>query len=173
MNKLKELLEQMYGVTPEHRFSVLDEWKTLDVSSTVEQLATMIQREEYHHVRMAIAEVLLLLGAEMNFHLVQPLLHDPDPKIRWAVCDLLAEYPTPAAVAPLMQLLLGDVDPSVRSNAVIALGVIRDPVALPALQRAIEHDFGVDYEDRTVSYVAAKAVRWIASSNDAQSSTNV
>jgi HEAT repeat protein len=161
MSELKELLKQMYGVTPEHRFSVLDEWKSLDMGPTVEQLATMIQCDEYYDLRMAIVEVLLMLGAETNFYLVQPLLHDPDPKIRWAVCDLLAEYPASAAVAPLMQLLLDDVDPNVRSNAAVALGTIGAPVALSALQQAVENDFDVDYEDTTVSYIAAKAVQWI------------
>jgi hypothetical protein len=68
------------------------------------------------------------------------MLSDPDEKVRFQAVTQLGRLKSAGAVDPLAATLTGDRSAAVREAAARALGLICDPRALPALQRAVLAD---------------------------------
>jgi HEAT repeat protein len=75
---------------------------------------------------------------------VLALLADPDQSVWWYGCGLLYDAGDERAVPALVDRLRSDPDPGVRTIAADALGRIGSPVAVPALELAVERDHETD-----------------------------
>jgi HEAT repeat protein len=106
----------------------------------------------------AVDAIPYLVSDEVVTDLLLPYLTDPNPILRWVLCELFHGVPDARVVLPLAKLLEDDVDPDVRVVAAEALFAVGDERAMPALVYAAEHDDGKDFEDRTVSYAARQAI---------------
>jgi hypothetical protein len=83
-------------------------------------------------------------------------------------CDGLAAFQDQRASLALCDALASDEDGDVRFSAAWGLLKIGDASALPALDHAVRHDTGVDYEGRTVAGVAWKAAQRIRGESGAR-----
>lgn len=62
-------------------------------------------------------------------------LHHPEPTVPVRAATILGELGSRAAVESLIEISVSSRDPYIQEAAVIALGCIRDPRALPCLER--------------------------------------
>jgi hypothetical protein len=88
------------------------------------------------------------------------LLSDPAPEVRcYATQQLMADglHTAVPALIPLLQ----DSAVKVREVAILALGIINDPQAIPALRQLIETDRGVTTAGLPLSEIALTALTWI------------
>jgi hypothetical protein len=76
-------------------------------------------------------------------------------------CTELAAYRDPRAIAALSEVLATDEDGDVRFSAARGLQKVGGASALPALDRAVSHDTGTNWEGWTVAGAAWKAVERI------------
>ena len=141
-----------------------------EISETAYQRLTEIDREEVIEVltqlldspnsnlRCQAAETLVKLSPERGPGIILPYIESADSTFRWVICGLLSSYGTKEAVVPLINVLQSDPEADIRMLAAFALGRISDKRAVPALQRAQQHDKGTDYEGRRVADVAADAI---------------
>ena len=110
-------------------------------------------------VRLFTAALLVLTAASSgaagisseNAWLIQ-VLDDENVGRRWSAVQLLGERRVTEAVEPLIELLRGDEEYSVRFSAAVSLLKIGDVRALPALKRAAQRD-----RSKTVRHIAAVA----------------
>ncbi|MGI0015289.1 MAG: HEAT repeat domain-containing protein [Nitrososphaera sp.] len=159
------LLGDLHGDSLEHREVITQRLKGLDRQSAIIELRELLAHPE-PNLRCDAAEALLLIDAPSTVGFVLPLLKDPVDFVRWNVCYWLSEYPNSQAVEPLTAVLLHDQDSNVRFMTAIALGVIGDIRAVPALKWANANDFGLDHEGDSVSNAAAQALKKIGSQDD-------
>ena len=133
-----------------------------------------LRQYDVEQITKAMSAILAFAEEEIRFHAVDaipnlvsddvvidlllPYLDDPNPILRWVLCELFSGFPDSRVVLPLAKLLEEDVDPNVRVVAAEALFRVGDERAIPALVYAAEHDDGKDFEDRTVSYAARQAL---------------
>jgi HEAT repeat protein len=85
-----------------------------------------------------------------------PLLRDSDSVVRASAISAISAFAGDSAVVPALLPLLTDTDEGVRVMAAYVLADIRDPQALPALQRTAKEDSA-----KTVRQAATHAVRRI------------
>jgi HEAT repeat protein len=100
-----------------------------------------------------------LLDAEKYIPAIINLLNDPLDYVRWDISGLLHDFGDQRVIKPLINVILNDPDSDVRHNACYALSAIGDSNAISALRHVVENDKGTDYEGRSVSDMAAEALR--------------
>lgn len=93
--------------------------------------------------------------------LLIPALSDPRSSVRWTVCKLFERHPHIRQMTAVIKVLQEDENPSVRVAAADVLCAIGNEGAIAALGHAAEHDFGRNYENRTVSEAAREAIQTI------------
>lgn len=148
-------------VAREVKLRVVGELRAKDSARVVTALHAGLHDADPDY-RCTIAWVFLVLDYDSAIDCMrEPLLQDADDGVRGYVCELLGASRRSEAVPLLIESLFNDPDGTNRSEAAWALGNIGDPVALPALERAIQTDDGVDYEGRPVKKIAAEAIRRI------------
>jgi len=77
------------------------------------------------------------LERSQAFELAQPVLQDPNARVRYAVVsqmDSLGRDTDPEVVLPLLQALLADPEPDVQAAAADAMGALKLPGALDSLR---------------------------------------
>jgi HEAT repeat protein len=84
----------------------------------------------------------------------------PKVTVDWkiAICDKLAFYSSPISVSFLCTVPMSAKNPNIRYAAVEALEVIGSERAIPALEHAIAHDKGKDFEGFPISKAAINAL---------------
>ena len=153
--------------------NLLDRWGDGFKDQNAPEILTLRQYD-LEQITKAMSAILAFAEEEVRFHAVDaipqlvpsdvvvdlllPYLHDPNPILRWILCELFHGFPDARIVLPLAELLEKDVDPDVRVVAAEALFAVGDERAIPVLVYAVEHDDGKDFEDRTVSYAARQAL---------------
>lgn len=141
-------------------------------SEMIEKFRSYNQEQLFYYLRLALThadsrfrgcagEALLMLDAILNLEYVLALLRDEDILVRYSICENLGEFGDHRAVEPLIEVLRTD-EESVRCGAAAALGFIGDNRAIPALKWAVGNDFGEDGGGYTVSFLAQKALTYIA-----------
>jgi HEAT repeat protein len=133
----------------------LRQYDAEQITKAMSVILTFAEEEIRFHAVDAIPN---LVSGDVVIDLLLPYLEDPNPMLRWVLCELFPGFPDPRVVLPLTKLLEDDVDPDVRVVAAEALFRVGDERAIPALAYAAEHDDGKDFEGRTVSYAARQAL---------------
>jgi hypothetical protein len=109
-------------------------------------------------IRGSASIAILAIRDPRSIDLALAALGDPDPVVRWAVCERLYGYGDGRAVAPLIDRMKNDPEPNVRNTAAFSLGGIGDPAAIPDLIHAMENDFEEDEQGYTASHMAMTAL---------------
>lgn len=104
-------------------------------------LITALKRDEFSGVRWKAAEALSKIGNPAVEALIAALQY-PDDDVRWKAAIALGEIGNPDAVEPLIRLL-SDVDRFVRSRAAHALSMIGEPAVPSLMHALRMDDAGV------------------------------
>jgi HEAT repeat protein len=149
-----ELLRHLTGgPTLESYNDRINEIKSLDRKLTIEILESLLS-DANDDLRTHAGEVLLQIDAKETLVSVLRLLKDPSETTRYNITDWLTLYPDERALESLIEVLMNDPDPSVRANAAVALGEIKNPRAIPALEWVVAHDFESNFDGEAVSSIA-------------------
>lgn len=143
----------------EERDRVLRKWQVAEWNVVVAKLHEFMKGPDPDS-RGHAAEALLRINREEAIELVLHLLTDPDPGVRWHLCGLMYDRGDHRATNGLVSVLLHDTETFVRLIAADALGKIRAPAAIPALQDAAHND-NAEWQGRTVADAARKAIERI------------
>ena len=108
--------------------------------------------------RAELAALQLSAAGSRSLEILNELLEDQNPEVRWWATRALADIRTTEAI-PLLLKSLNDSDPGVRQCAALALRGQPDPAAIPQLISSL------DAEDRLLSRLAGDAL--IATGEDA------
>jgi HEAT repeat protein len=141
----------------EGRTRVVEEMKATGTDRVFPLLAAKLADPDID-VRCRAMVALLFLDAARAIDLVLPMLHDPEPTVRWHACACLHDFGDGRAVSALVAVLAGDPDPQVRGDAAYALGGIGSPAAIPALLEAMDSDLEPDFHGHSASSCAATAL---------------
>jgi HEAT repeat protein len=106
---------------------------------TVEQLVKALQ-DENEYIRQSAAEILGVIGDETVIAFLIKALEDDSELVRQNVVGALGEIGSQIPVESLIRVLLLDGNESVRINAAIALGNIRDYRAIEPLNQALRDE---------------------------------
>lgn len=101
--------------------------------------------------RAELAALQLSAAGSQNLIILNELLEDQNPEVRWWATRSLADIRTMETI-PLLLISLNDSDPGVQQCAALALRGQPDPAAIPQLSRAL------DAEDRLLSRLAGDAL---------------
>lgn len=114
-------------------------------------------------LRCQAIELFVILRDKSVNSVLLPLFEDPIDYVRFNLLNELLQnnYLDAIFVEPLIEILERDHDADVRFLAVGLLGRIGDFKAIPALIKAKENDFGMDYEGEIVSNAAIDAIQEI------------
>jgi HEAT repeat protein len=134
----------------------------LDDAIAVEPLIRSLTSDESPDVRKMAACALGKIGDVAALATLIEVLTNPDesPDVRAECAEALGEIGQEAAVMPLVNTL-GDASEVVRFFAAFALGLLRDPRALPALRHVAATDEGVAQGWGSVREEAAEAIAHI------------
>ena len=154
---LIDLIRGWENKDAEQRDKILNELRALDREKLIDTLNNLLYDLDPYLQSYAI-DLLITIDKQRSMDLLLPLLNTPEAGLRWFICDLLVDDGDERAVEPLIKVLLGDPNGSVRLMAAAALKHIGDTRAIPALQYAMEHDNGTDEEGRPVKGAAEEAL---------------
>lgn len=158
--RVKYLLTQLNVFSDFGIENAYSELRSMDEDHLFNILAELILRDE--KVWMSAARAALQINTRRGIPLVLPLLYDLNSGVRHYVCGLLSKYGDARAIEPLIERLT-DPDPDVRHVATFALGEIGDSEVIPELEMVQRTDSDRDYEGRSISEMAFKAIRKIRS----------
>jgi HEAT repeat protein len=128
----------------------LSQAEQLQVST---RLAKNLAKESHPAVRQAIVEALGSYRTPAAKEGLRFALRDADRDVRIAACGALAQWATPESYGILAETVRTDTDVDVRLAATRLLGGSEDPVAVGALQSALEDS------DPAVQYVAMQSLK--------------
>jgi HEAT repeat protein len=157
LQHVTQLLGALHAFHTTDRDRAIEALCTLGIDPAFAALSALLATADTN-LRGDAAEAAVRIDSQRGIGLILPLLHDPDPTIRWNICGLLHDFGDERAIEPLMHTLRHDPDSQVRLTAAYALEALGDVRALPALRWAQAHDHGIDYEGRTVSESATDAI---------------
>lgn len=109
-----------------------------------------------------------LAGFDQVGFLISTLSTEPDANWRAVYCDRLAEFRDSRAIRALCDALVSDEDGEVRFAAASGLKQVGDASALPALDHAVWHDIGTDWEGRIIAVLAWKVAQQLRGEPDAR-----
>ena len=135
---LSRLLEHK---DPQIQYEAAEALGNLGDEKAIGPLITALKRDEFSGVRWKAAEALSKIGNPAVEPLIATLQF-PDDDVRWKAAIALGEIGNPDAVEPLIQLLSDD-DRFVRSRAAHALSMIGDPSVVPLIHALQKGDPGV------------------------------
>jgi len=135
---LSRLLEHK---DPQIQYEVAEALGNLGDETAVGSLINALKRDEFSGVRWKAAEALSKIGNPAVEPLIATLQY-PDDDVRWKAAIALGEIGNPDAVEPLI-LLLSDDDRFVRSRAAHALSMIGDPAIPPLIETLKKGDTSV------------------------------
>ena len=127
----------------------------------VVRLLDELAGDESPEFRSNAIELLVFLEGPRSFPWIEKCLQDADDGFRCAGCSFLAEVAGPEAIDRLVRCLREDPSGSVRYAAVEGLEDCCDMSAIPALEFAMTHDAGTDFEGRPISERAEIAIQRI------------
>ncbi len=159
-----QLLAKLHGecVTPEERDQAKPALLAMDHQQLIPVLKEVIRNERDADIVYDAANLLDDIDRAEAGEFLIPILNNPEyDEVRWGFCGLLSVCGGEKAVLPLTEVLLNDSVPEARLMAAFALEKIGDERVIPALEWAVEHDQGEDYEGRPVSWGAAQAIEEI------------
>ena len=102
-------------------------------SESASRIALLALKDSDPIVRATAASSVVFLPKPEAITVLSELLNDKDRFVRKETSYALGLISDPDAAAPLMTLLQRELDPELRTAAVIALGTSRNPSALPSL----------------------------------------
>jgi HEAT repeat protein len=126
---------------PHIQYEAAEALGNLGDEKAVGALITALKRDEFSGVRWKAAEALSKIGNPAVEALIATLQY-PDDDVRWKAAIALGEIGNPDAIEPLIALL-SDEDRFVRSRAAHALSMIGEPAVLPLIQTLKNIDPGV------------------------------
>jgi HEAT repeat protein len=162
--QLIKLLEETCASDPNVKNTAYESIRRSNRKNVISVLDQLLDERDTN-LSCQAAKILVDLDPLVGVRLVLPHLNSPDSTLRWVICGLLSNHGNKEAVLPLVNVLKNDSEADVRMLAAFALGKIGDRRAIPTLQWAQQHDYGIDYEGRRVSDVAKDAIREILEQN--------
>ena len=124
-------------------------------------LLDLAVKEKSGELRRMGSLYILAVGEEANVswkrELVQPLMHDPSPRVRLALAEnVFRSY----GVTDLEARFLSDHDAEVRRAAAMVLGASQDPRALPGLLEAFKREAIESRNERPISQLEITLSRY-------------
>ncbi len=126
---------------PQVQYEAAEALGNIGDEKAVGPLITALKRDEFSGVRWKAAEALSKIGNPAVGPLIAALQY-PDDDVRWKAAIALGEIGNPDAVAPLI-VLLSDADRFVRSRAAHALSMIGEPAVPSLIAALSNSDPGV------------------------------
>jgi HEAT repeat protein len=123
---------------PDIQYHALEALGVIGDASAVEPLITVLKHDEMSGVRWKAAESLATIGAPSVGPLIGALEH-PDGDVRWKAAIALGEIGDQRAIEPLIRQL-SDTDRFVKSRVAHALGMIGAPAVHPLIKTLREGD---------------------------------
>lgn len=110
----------------------------LAAADQIPALREHLLRDSDPVVRQRAAESLATIGGEQAIGALVQALEDPLGRVRLAAIRGVAELAPERGLESLMRLVLEDPDWEIRAQAARGLGLAGDPLAVPALEAALE-----------------------------------
>jgi len=155
--KLSDSVRKLKGDDPEERLEAIRTLGQIDDPKAIEALVTAASDPDMRVRIKAIDTLGHMQAKDATPLLVQQLfMRDTDLGTKQRILASLGRIGDVRATGPIVDFLARNVDPSVRGNAIFALGDIRDPAALPSLEALAR-----DGEDPMLRSLAAEAARKI------------
>jgi HEAT repeat protein len=126
---------------PQVQYEAAEALGNLGDEKAIGPLITALKRDEFSGVRWKAAEALSKIGNPAVESLIATLQY-PDDDVRWKAAIALGEIGNPDAIEPLI-LILSDEDRFVRSRAAHALSMIGEPSIPPLIHALKKGDPGV------------------------------
>jgi HEAT repeat protein len=131
-----------------------------DRTLTVPSLEGLLDNHDLDAVCNA-AEILLFLEGQKAIRIIAKLLEHEDEAVRGAACRILSGLRSAEVIALLVKRLQIDPAGGVRYVAADCLKDIGDMSVIEALRQCEKNDTGCNFEDRSVSDCARKAIEVI------------
>lgn len=143
---LPPLLAYLAKMEYEEAYHITMALSDFDDVRVIEPLLTLLEHQDLAYLRTMVADALGRMGDQAMTYLLNVLADSArEPGIHACVVEALGKRPRPAFLQPLLAVLHHD-NPWIREQAVQALGVLRDPQAIPPLLNVLanqEEDGGV------------------------------
>ncbi|MEW6738081.1 MAG: HEAT repeat domain-containing protein [Acidobacteriota bacterium] len=134
---------------------------SLPSDGVISALLTIFNEETDPTRRSRAYYALLNLQAFDAVQFLITLFDTSDVDWRYAYCCGLGEFHDQRAIAKLCAVLLNDEDSNIRYQAAEALGKIGDTTAITALEHAIQHDHGENFESLAIAKAAQASLQQI------------
>jgi HEAT repeat protein len=135
---IRGLVRLLNHSDPDIQYHALEALGVIGDASAVEHLITVLKHDEMSGVRWKAAEALATIGAPSVGPLIGALEH-PDGDVRWKAAIALGEIGDQRAIEPLIRQL-SDTDRFVKSRVAHALGMIGAPAVHPLIRTLREGD---------------------------------